>query len=67
MPNLTEEDIKYRFISPAIENAGWLADRIAMEYFFTDGMITVQGMWFTEVKGKKQITCFSIKIIFHSL
>lgn len=43
MPNLTEEDVKYRFITPAIEKAGWLAEKIAMEYFFTDGMITVQG------------------------
>ena len=43
MPNLTEEDIKYRFITPAINNAGWSAEKIAMEYFFTDGMITVQG------------------------
>jgi len=43
MPNLTEEDIKYRFITPAIENAGWPTEKIAMEYFFTDGMITVQG------------------------
>ncbi len=53
MPNLTEEDIKYRFISPAIENAGWLADRIAMEYFFTDGMITVQGNVVYRGKRKK--------------
>ncbi len=66
MPNLTEEDIKYRFISPAIENAGWLAI-IAMEYFFTDGMITVQSNVVYRGKRKKQITCFSIKIIFHSL
>lgn len=43
MPNLTEEDVKYRYITPAIEKAGWLAEKIAMEYFFTDGMITVQG------------------------
>ena len=43
MPNLTEEDVKFRFITPAINNAGWSAEKIAMEYFFTDGMITVQG------------------------
>jgi len=43
MPNLTEEDVKFRFITPAINNAGWSVEKIAMEYFFTDGMITVQG------------------------
>jgi len=43
MTNLTEEDVKFRFITPAIDNAGWSAEKIAMEYFFTDGMITVQG------------------------
>ena len=37
MPTLTEEDIKLRLITPAIENAGWKKEQIFMEYFFTDG------------------------------
>lgn len=43
MRYLTEEDVKLRHITPAIFSSGWKAEHIAMEYFFTDGMITVQG------------------------
>ena len=28
---MTEEDIKYQYISPAIENSGWPRSSIAME------------------------------------
>ena len=28
---LTEEDVKYRFITPALEQAGWLKEQIRME------------------------------------
>jgi type I restriction enzyme R subunit len=41
--NLTEEDTKFRFITPAIEKAGWEKEQIKMEFFFTDGVIKVQG------------------------
>ena len=34
--SLSEEDIKLRFITPAIENAGWEKEQIRMEYTFTD-------------------------------
>ena len=52
MPNLTEEDIKLRCITPAIENAGWKKEQIFMEYFFTDGQIIVRGN--TVRRGKKK-------------
>lgn len=39
--DLSEEDIKYRYITPAIENAGWNKDQVRMEYFFTDGMVNI--------------------------
>ena len=38
--SLTEEDIKLRFITPAIvEKAGWQKELIKMEYYFTDGRV----------------------------
>lgn len=39
--DLSEEDIKYRYITPAIEKAGWKKDQVRMEYFFTDGMVNI--------------------------
>ncbi|MDE5878379.1 MAG: DEAD/DEAH box helicase family protein [Muribaculaceae bacterium] len=41
--NLTEEDIKYRYITPAIENKGWDKNHIRMEYAFTDGRVVFDG------------------------
>ena len=41
LASLTEEDIKFRYITPAIEQAGWQKNQIRMEYFFTDGRHTV--------------------------
>jgi type I restriction-modification system, R subunit len=41
---MTEEDIKLQFITPAIESAGWdRSSQIKMEYNFTDGQIIVRG------------------------
>lgn len=40
--SLSEEDIKYRYITPALEKAGWRKENIRMEYF-TDGQILVEG------------------------
>ena len=34
---LSEEDVKYQFITPAIENAGWSKDKFKFEFPFTDG------------------------------
>lgn len=39
---LNEEDIKYRFITPAIETAGWAKNQIRLEYTFTDGRVIVR-------------------------
>lgn len=43
MAKLTEEDIKLRYITPAILNAGWDKHQFRMEYFFTDGQVLVRG------------------------
>ena len=49
---LTEEDVKYRFITPAIENAGWEKENIRFEYTFTDGEMKVKGS--KAVRGKRR-------------
>ena len=41
--NLSEEDTKFRFITSAIEKAGWTKENISMEYPFTDGQMFVDG------------------------
>jgi len=51
--SLSEEDVKYRFISPAIERAGWSKNQIRMEYYFTDGRVIFQGNVHARQKGKK--------------
>lgn len=50
---LTEEDIKLRFITPSITNAGWTNKLIRMEYYFTDGRVIFQGNVHARQKGKK--------------
>jgi len=40
---LSEEDIKLRYITPAIQNAGWDNKQIRMEYAFTAGRIILRG------------------------
>ena len=52
MPTLSEEDIKNRHITPAIEAAGWTKEQIFMEYCFTDGRVTVRGK--IARRGKKK-------------
>ena len=49
---MTEEDIKYQFITPAIENAGWSKNQIKLEYNFTDGRVIVRGD--TVARGKRK-------------
>ena len=51
--DLTEEDIKLRFITPAIKKAGWKNEHIRMEYYFTDGRVIFQGNIHARQAGKK--------------
>lgn len=52
---MTEEDIKLQFITPAIEYAGWDRQKqIKMEYNFTDGRVIVRGN--VTVRGKRKRT-----------
>ena len=52
MKSLTEEDIKYRCITPAVEKAGWVKEQIFFEYFFTDGQVQLMGN--TAKRGKRK-------------
>lgn len=51
-PIFSEEDIKNRHITPAIEAAGWTKEQMLMEYCFTDGRVSVHGK--TANRGKKK-------------
>lgn len=52
-PTLTEEDIKNRYITPALNRCGWTPEQMLMEYFYTDGRVMVQGSFKHRRKGKK--------------
>lgn len=41
-PKLTEEDVKLRYISPAILNSRWEKQNVRMEYKVTDGRIIIE-------------------------
>lgn len=59
---LSEQDICYRYITPAIEDAGWKKNQIRMEYFFTDGPVIVRGNMYTRGKAKKADYLLSYKM-----
>lgn len=50
---LSEEDVKLRYITPAIQQAGWRNEQIRMEYFFTDGAVIVRGKSVARGQRKK--------------
>ena len=50
---LSEEDIKLRYITPAINAAGWDNKHIRMEYYFTAGRVLIQGKHHARKEGKK--------------
>lgn len=50
--HLSEEDIKTRYITPAITDAGWDLKQIRLEYAFTAGRIILRGN--VTVRGKQK-------------
>ena len=40
--DLTEQEIRTRYITPAIQSAGWRPLQIWEEYYFTDGRFHIQ-------------------------
>lgn len=51
--HLSEEDIKSRFIQPALEDKGWDKFHIRLEYAYTAGQIVVQGSLKHRKKAKR--------------
>lgn len=49
---MTEEDVKLNFITPALFNSGW-KDKIAMEMKITDGRVNLRGNLVSRDKAKK--------------
>ena len=50
---LSEEDIKNRYITPALNAVGWAAEDMRMEKYFTDGRVIFQGGKHARKQGKK--------------
>ncbi|MCR5818236.1 MAG: DEAD/DEAH box helicase family protein [Prevotella sp.] len=50
---LSEEDIKSRFIQPALEDKGWDRQHMRLEYAYTAGRVIVQGSLKLRKKGKR--------------
>ena len=50
---LTETEICDRYITPALQQAGWAMERIRREYSFTDGRIIVRGRLVTRGKRRR--------------
>lgn len=59
--DLSEQDICYRYITPAIERAGWSKNQIRMEYTFTDGPVIVRGRIVTRGARKRADYLLSYK------
>ena len=52
--SLSEEDIKMKYITPAIEDAGWdIKKQVRAEYTFTDGRVIVRGNLTSRGKKKR--------------
>ena len=51
--HLSEEDIKSRFIQPALEDKGWDKYHMRLEFPYTAGQIVVQGSLKHRKKGKR--------------
>lgn len=52
--DLTEEDIKLKFITPALQNSDWdIKTQIRCEYYYTAGKINVRENVAQRTKGKK--------------
>lgn len=51
--SLSEEDIKNRYITPALDEAKWDKSDYRMEYYFTAGRVLIQGKQHARKEGKK--------------
>ena len=65
--NLTEEDVKFRYITPAIEKAGWHKEDIFYEYYITKGAVQVHGNSVTRGAAKKADYILTYGVVKQSL
>jgi type I restriction enzyme R subunit len=49
----TEEDVKFQYITPAIQDAGWTKEKFKFEFAFTDGRMQIKGNKGVRDKRKK--------------
>ncbi len=56
---LSETEICDRFITPALQRAGWLLERMRREYSFTDGRIIVSGRLVSRGRRKRAGNSYS--------
>ena len=56
--DLSEEDIKARYIKPAVEQSGWNKKQIRYEYAFTAGRIILKGN--TTLRGRKKFADYHL-------
>ena len=63
---LSEEDIKLRYITPAILNKGWLVNDITMEtkVRLTDGKINLRGNLVARGKAKEYVEMMDVPFAF---
>jgi type I restriction enzyme R subunit len=63
---LSERDICTKYITPALQSAGWDIDKqILEEVSFTDGKIFVRGK--LTARGKRKRADYKIKDFFHTV
>jgi type I site-specific restriction endonuclease len=58
--DLTEQEIRTRYITPAIQGVGWLPAHIREEVYITDGQILPRGR--TTTRGKRK---FADYVLYH--
>lgn len=59
---LSEQEIRTRFITPALVDAGWRIEQIREEYYFTDGKVELQ----PNVRPKRGKRNFVDYLLFHN-
>lgn len=60
--DLTEEDVKMRYITPSIQDSGWnISTQVRAEYSFTDGKVIVRGNMSSRGKRKRADYLLSYK------
>ncbi len=67
--DLTEEDVKFRYINEAITSKGWSKDSIFMEQKvkFTDGKISLHGNLVHRERNRSLPTMYFMQIRQHPL